>query len=156
LQVLEWLAQNEPQDIPDAGLTAPALLMPDQYKNPADPVGSYRNLYIYEKSRFAKWAVGDQETGKMVAEEPPSWYILNPPPFPVSTAPTPTTTTTTATMVKIKRKQTKKRKRVNDDGDIGTDSVETNKLIDAATVDIQVVQVVRRSTRLTPSKKSKA
>jgi hypothetical protein len=40
-----------------------AQAMPDQYKN-SDAVRAYRDYYIYEKSRFAKWKTGNV----------PSWY----------------------------------------------------------------------------------
>jgi hypothetical protein len=38
-------------------LTPFALCMPDIYKNPLDPIGSYRNFYNGEK-HFAKWQRG--------------------------------------------------------------------------------------------------
>ena len=46
----------------DIGLTSFKLAMPDQYKC-NDPVKSYRDYYIGEKSRFAKWKT-----------EPPAWW----------------------------------------------------------------------------------
>jgi hypothetical protein len=41
----------------DGELTPFALCMPDVYKNPLDPVDSYRNFYNGEK-HFAKWQRG--------------------------------------------------------------------------------------------------
>jgi hypothetical protein len=43
-----------PCGIPNRALTKFAQAMPDKYKN-ADPVQAYRNYYIHEKARFAKW-----------------------------------------------------------------------------------------------------
>ena len=37
------------------GLTPFAQAMPDQYKNPDDPVAAYRAFYCNEKSSFATW-----------------------------------------------------------------------------------------------------
>ena len=37
--------------------------MPDQYKN-LDAIKAYRDYYIFEKSRFAKWKLGNT----------PDWY----------------------------------------------------------------------------------
>lgn len=39
---------------PDLGLTPFVLAMPEQYRCD-DPVRSYKNYYIHEKSYFAKW-----------------------------------------------------------------------------------------------------
>ena len=50
--------------IVDYGLTDFALAMPDRYKDPADPVVSYRSYYIGEKSVFAKWT----------KRETPHWF----------------------------------------------------------------------------------
>ncbi|WP_197711011.1 hypothetical protein [Chromatium okenii] len=38
------------------GLTAFAQAMPDQYKIQGDAVAAYRQFYIGEKMRFAKWS----------------------------------------------------------------------------------------------------
>ena len=37
------------------GLTEFAQAMPDQYKVPGDAVSAYRNFYLGEKMKFAKW-----------------------------------------------------------------------------------------------------
>lgn len=39
-------------------LTEFAQAMPDQYKDP-DPIYAYRLFYIHDKSRFAKWRLGN-------------------------------------------------------------------------------------------------
>ena len=41
-----------------------AQAMPEQYRNPDNAVEAYRNYYIHEKNRFAKWT----------RREPPMWY----------------------------------------------------------------------------------
>lgn len=51
--IIEWCMGNLP-NIEDKGVTAPALAMPDQYKE-KDPINSYRNYYIGDKSSFAHW-----------------------------------------------------------------------------------------------------
>ncbi len=50
------------------GLTPFAQAMPDEYKVEGDPVQAYRNFYLGDKSRFAKWTRRD----------PPSWFISSP------------------------------------------------------------------------------
>ena len=63
------LLHEFPNNIHDRGLTIFAQAMPDQYKDP-DAVTAYRNYYVSEKARFAKW-----KNGKI-----PEWYVdmLNP------------------------------------------------------------------------------
>lgn len=58
MQSMSWF-------IPQDDLTPFAQAMPDQYRIPDDSVRAYRNYYIYEKSRFAKWERGTA---------PPRWY----------------------------------------------------------------------------------
>ena len=55
-QVIMWCIGNKP-NIPDLGFTEPPKAMPDEYKVP-DVVQSYRNYYIGEKIKFAKWKNG--------------------------------------------------------------------------------------------------
>ena len=62
---LEWLGENEP-DIADIGLTDFAQAMPEQYRD-SDAVEAYRKYYLGDKSRFAKWKMGNM----------PSWYREN-------------------------------------------------------------------------------
>ena len=52
--IIEWCDISNVGPLRDIGLTPFRLAMPDQYKCD-DPVKSYRNYYIGEKSRFAKW-----------------------------------------------------------------------------------------------------
>ena len=51
-------------DLPKRGLTRFAQAMPDKYKDYNDPVNGYRNYYVGEKSRFAKWTCNPE----------PEWY----------------------------------------------------------------------------------
>ena len=53
--VLDWLGKNKPRLMIDKGLTPFAVCMKEEYKVPNDPVQSYRNYYIQDKVRFAKW-----------------------------------------------------------------------------------------------------
>lgn len=41
--------------ITDKGLTEFAQAMPKEYRVEGNPVQAYRNFYIHDKSRFAKW-----------------------------------------------------------------------------------------------------
>lgn len=49
---------NCPQNLQRIKLTPFAQAMPDQYKN-QDTAEAYRQYYIHEKSRFAKWKMGN-------------------------------------------------------------------------------------------------
>ncbi len=60
---IKYLEFNEP-NLPDNVLTKFKQAMPNEYKN-EDPVKAYRDYYIYEKSRFAKWKNNNV----------PGWYI---------------------------------------------------------------------------------
>ena len=62
VEVLDWCRDTNPM-ILDLGLTPFAQAMPDQYKND-DPVVAYRNYYIHEKVKIAKWKHGNV----------PSWF----------------------------------------------------------------------------------
>ena len=62
-QLTQWFIRTIPGQIPYGDLTPFAQAMPDKYKC-EDGVTAYRNYYIYEKSRFAKWKF----------TEPPQWY----------------------------------------------------------------------------------
>lgn len=58
-QHLIWL-KNNPPPIPKNGLTKMRLAMPDKYKTEEDdPVTCYRNFYIGDKKKFAKWLCRD-------------------------------------------------------------------------------------------------
>ena len=49
----------------DNGLTPFAQAMPEQYKVVGDAVTAYRNFYVAEKARFARWS----------RRRPPAWYM---------------------------------------------------------------------------------
>jgi hypothetical protein len=62
--VLLWLKEHYP-DIPEGPMTKDVgLAMPEKYKNREDPVQSYREYLVHEKSRILKW-----NRGMM-----PEWY----------------------------------------------------------------------------------
>ena len=48
----------------DLGLTEFAQAMPEKFRIAGNPVQAYRNFYIFEKSRFAKWT----------RRRPPKWF----------------------------------------------------------------------------------
>jgi hypothetical protein len=63
---LGWCLNNyKLLNFPKTELTDFALAMPNQYKVPGDPALSYRNYYIGDKARFAKWQKGT---------EAPEWW----------------------------------------------------------------------------------
>jgi len=64
--VIEWCVVNK-VNINDKGFTCPPKAMPDEYKVD-DVVQSYRNYYVGEKIKFAKWKSGYY----------PVWLIKNP------------------------------------------------------------------------------
>ena len=53
--VLDWLGKNTPRLMKDKGLTPFSVCMKEEYKVKDDPIQSYRNYYIKDKVRFAKW-----------------------------------------------------------------------------------------------------
>lgn len=61
--VIEWCKDHQP-DISDIGITKMPQIMPDIYKSD-DTINSYRQYYIKEKKRFAKWKLGNI----------PQWFI---------------------------------------------------------------------------------
>ena len=68
---LEWLKSNFPINIKKEEITLFPVCMKDEYKvydsyNEIDIIKSYRNYYIKDKSRFAKW----KEPSKA-----PEWYL---------------------------------------------------------------------------------
>ena len=52
--VLKWLGDNRPK-FNEVEMTPFAICMKEEYKVENDPVQSYRNYYIQDKVRFAKW-----------------------------------------------------------------------------------------------------
>jgi len=63
-QLAEWLFKHPPTGLKIDSLTPFAQAMPDQYKH-QDAIKAYRDYYIFEKSRFAKWKLGNT----------PEWYL---------------------------------------------------------------------------------
>jgi len=61
--VILWCILNKP-NISDIEFTSPPLAMPDHCKIGNNPIKSYRNYYMIEKSSFCKWK------GRNV----PNWY----------------------------------------------------------------------------------
>jgi hypothetical protein len=59
-----YFVQHTPSFIPEGELTAFAQAMPDKYRC-NDAVTAYRNYYIGEKAKFAKWKIGNI----------PDWFI---------------------------------------------------------------------------------
>jgi hypothetical protein len=53
--LFDWLGKNKPRFMKPTGLTPFAICMKDEYKIGIDPVASYRQYYIKDKVRFAKW-----------------------------------------------------------------------------------------------------
>jgi len=63
--VIDWLGKNTPRLMQDKGMTPHPICMKEEYKINNDVVKSYRNYYIMDKVRFAKW--------KTI--EPPWWQV---------------------------------------------------------------------------------
>jgi hypothetical protein len=51
--IIEWCKSNEPK-LSDVGLTPFVICVKDKIDG-EDPISAYRNYYIAEKVRFAKW-----------------------------------------------------------------------------------------------------
>lgn len=64
-QYIKWFVDNRPYQIPKTGMTPFKICMLDDYKVSADPVECYKEYYIKDKSRFAKWKLGNI----------PQWYL---------------------------------------------------------------------------------
>jgi hypothetical protein len=64
-EIIEWCRKNRDMcGLPDIGLTPFAQAMPDQYKH-EDAVMAYRQYYLAEKSKIAKWKHGNA----------PDWFL---------------------------------------------------------------------------------
>ena len=61
--VWQWLDDNRPLTFPKQGLTPFTICMKDVYKVNQDPVDCYREYYLKDKVRFAKWKTS-----------PPPWW----------------------------------------------------------------------------------
>jgi hypothetical protein len=53
--VIDWLGKNTPRLMKNKGLTPFVVCMKEEYKVKDDAIQSYRNYYIKDKVRFAKW-----------------------------------------------------------------------------------------------------
>ena len=53
--VLDWLGKNTPRLMKDKGLTPFRICMKEEYKISEEPIACYREYYIKDKVRFAKW-----------------------------------------------------------------------------------------------------
>lgn len=58
------VCKNHANFIPDGEMTAFALAMPDEYKNP-DAVQAYRTYYLKDKREISKWKMGNA----------PAWWV---------------------------------------------------------------------------------
>ena len=58
-KVWSWLLENTPVAFPDSGLKPFPICMKEEYKVSDDPVECYREYYIKDKVRFAKWKKGN-------------------------------------------------------------------------------------------------
>lgn len=58
-EVIRWVSENVPQ-LPSNGLTGFVQAMPEVHKH-SDPVVAYRNYYLGEKRKIAKWNKARQE-----------------------------------------------------------------------------------------------
>lgn len=58
--VIDYLGENIPIDLPDKGLTEFAICMKEEYKISSNPVLCYRNYYLKDKVRFAKWKLNNE------------------------------------------------------------------------------------------------
>lgn len=63
--VLMWCAQNIPENVPKGCLTPFVVAIKNKDYHKGDAVSSYREYYIRDKVRFAKWRHSD----------PPSWWM---------------------------------------------------------------------------------
>lgn len=66
LSVHMWLSKNHPPAIEFKGQTPFVICMKDEYKISDDAVECYREYYIKDKVRFAKWKKGNV----------PSWWLV--------------------------------------------------------------------------------
>ncbi len=66
ITVWEWLLYNKPLSFPNHGLTPFPICMKEEYKISEDPVECYREYYIKDKVRFAKWK-----------NKKPDWWLVH-------------------------------------------------------------------------------
>ena len=77
-QMLMTGLNQPPKNIPKLKMTAFPQAMPDQYKH-EDPVIAYRQYYLAEKVRFAKWKTG--QVPEWFKEKNPAAGLYEPIPF---------------------------------------------------------------------------
>ena len=66
VEVIEWCRSHANEIVfPQVDMTPFALAMPEHYKN-EDPVVAYRNYYINDKAKIAKWKHNNM----------PAWYTI--------------------------------------------------------------------------------
>jgi len=58
-EVWAWLMTNLPLSFPNQGLKPFPICMKEEYKVSSDPVECYREYYLKDKVRFAKWKKGN-------------------------------------------------------------------------------------------------
>lgn len=59
LKTHRWLSKNYPPGISEEGQTPFVICMKEEYKVSSNPVDCYREYYLKDKVRFAKWKTGD-------------------------------------------------------------------------------------------------
>jgi len=64
-KVFDWLVTHTPVNLKSAGLQPFPICMKDEYKISDNPVECYREYYVKDKVRFARW----------LYSETPSWWI---------------------------------------------------------------------------------
>jgi hypothetical protein len=64
--VIDWLGKNTPRLMEDKGMTPFVICMKDEYKVSENPIDCYREYYLKDKVRFAKWKT-----------QPPHWWRVN-------------------------------------------------------------------------------
>lgn len=63
---VSFFRQNKPDHVSRLEMTEFVLTMPEEYKT-KDAVESYKNYYVHDKSKFAKWT----------RRKPPEWYCYD-------------------------------------------------------------------------------
>lgn len=58
-EVWSWLEENIPPEITDAPITDHPICVPESYRISLNPVDCYREYYLNDKARFAKWKNGN-------------------------------------------------------------------------------------------------
>mgnify|MGYP003146044835 FL=1 len=64
--VIDWLGKNTPRFMEDKGMTPFVICMKEEYKVNDNPIDCYREYYLKDKVRFAKWKT-----------QPPHWWRVN-------------------------------------------------------------------------------